>query len=331
MEQKKPIVIILGAGASHDYVNPADRPPNFLIPPITNEIIDNKFLLRIEGFSEYSDALDAISYMAPWVKPPNSNSARKTLEECMNEFPSPSQQIAFKFFIKDLFESISESSYWHINNYKALKDRIVQGGFRACIATFNYDTLLEKSMGVDWEKLDEYIQGDIAIIKLHGSCNWSYVHERNTEDEKLRGIKNSFDYLKISPDTKIGKIYTDKRINKLDPSNKYHRFPIIAIPTTSTKEFVCPQNHLDILANFLHATDKILIIGWKAGDSQFINFLEKNIEKQVSVGIVNGTGEGIRTVREKLSHIKKLNLDFIHAKGFSNFIGGNESLTFFGE
>lgn len=326
MTNTKSVVIILGAGASYDYVQPIFRGGDFIPPPMTDHIFDKSYVDKIEKSFSYLRINDLISAVAPKIKLNN-----KSLEEFMSEYLDYDQRCEFQFLLRDLFGFIS-NKYYDKNNYSALKNYILKYNYEACIATFNYDTLLEQSLFENGKlkTISDYVRENIKVVKLHGSCDWSCVNRKSDIEDQYLGIKNDLEYLKAHSKMVTGFPICDFDDNFVRESKNFHSFPAIAIPTKESKDFICPKEHLEVLASFLQFTEKILIIGWKAGDKKFVDFLESNIQKKTSVAIVSGTKGDISQVKEQLRHIKNLDLDFMEKEGFSKFVEDDECDKFFG-
>jgi len=315
-------LIILGAGASHDYVSPTIAPEDFLLPPITDDLVDKKYL-DIKISAQYPEAEDLISKIANIV-----NTKKKSLEESLALINNSIQLEAFKFYLKDFFQKISKSCY-NFNNYKALKDEIVN---KACIINFNYDNLFENCLGSkNWRDIDDYINGDIKIIKVHGSCDWSYIKQRDINYERINKITNSFDFFKKEPQLfhNHQKIYLDNYIAQNSNLTNYFKFPAIAVPTGSIKKYICPSQHVDILNQALEETDRILIIGWKAGDEYIVDLIKSKATHPINLCVVSGNKNDIDSVFSKFADNKYLLQRVAKCIGFSEFIESNQCKTFF--
>ena len=324
-------LIILGAGASHDYVHPDSRPSSFIPPPITDHLVKPHFFEQ-DISERYKEVQDLFSSIAPII-----NTGKKNLEESLSQLQNNAsvnkhaqqQLIALRFYLKEFFQKIS-ARHHPVNNYKALIARVrASAAPKALVVSFNYDTLFEQSVG--WQEndnIDHYIRGDIKLIKIHGSCDWSYISKKDAEEDSFERIKSSFEYLKMYPQHKMATPYHDKHIGRYR-AKRFHEFPALAIPLPGTKSFICPEHHVERLRRDLGAVDKVLIIGWKAGDTEFVEFLKENLSQPVQATIVSGSAQGLKEVESKLGSLK--NFEFsAQVVGFSNFIAGVESNTFFG-
>ncbi len=224
------------------------------------------------------------------------------------------QLIAFQFYLHKLFQKISdEFGRQSANNYNVLINQINDNGGNACIVTTNYDLLLEQNLyDVINENISSYIKGSIKVIKLHGSCDWMY----SLDVFGGPPIKNSYDYL-INYQFGATRNLFPRRItshNVQVDGRIVHLCPAIAIPLPGKGDYICPPSHIDELKKALSKTDRILIIGWRANDTNLISLIEEHIGHYVEVTIIAGGQEAAKEVKAKLEHIK--NLSF--ASGLSN-------------
>ncbi len=315
-------VIILGAGASFDYIDPTLR-DNQRMPPLTDQLVSQAYFNReiAKGYSPEVENL--FSVIAPKV----NNGADKTLEQFLVQVGNYEEVIGMQFYLKDFFLGVSRE-FKRTNNYKALLSYIQRSETReATIVTFNYDTLLEQSMGDNsFTNLSEYSSGLVKVIKMHGSCDWSYIHSKNSrEGNTAFSVRKKLGNLYKPRD-----IYTDTYIQDSDKDSQFHRFPAISIPSGETKTFVCPSAHIDVLGATLAQTDKILVIGWKAGDPYLLELIKKHAAHPISLFIVSGSNKG--EIDEIFGKFKPYG-DFSlmgQQNGFSSFIHSNSCATFFG-
>lgn len=300
-------LIILGAGASHDYIHPSLRGGQ-LMPPTTDHLTDVSYIDDHIARS-YKEVDDLISVIAPRV-----NSKVKSLEECLRDIKNHEQLVAFRFYLKNFFRKFP---YYPRNNYCLLVDHIKRTSTqKACVVSFNYDTFFDRAIGADFTEMPSYIYGKIQLVKVHGSCNWSYVHRSDFQEIGLVS-DDPYEYLKSTPQYKPGEPYTDDKIATLPVGMM--GFPAIAIPTGETKTFVCPISHIEALKKSMREVDRILIIGWKAGDPHLLKLMEECITQPVSIVIVSGTLAGADKIWEQLINIKHKKL-LGKIEGFSKFV-----------
>ncbi|MDP3764130.1 MAG: hypothetical protein Q8Q95_00725 [bacterium] len=74
-------------------------------------------------------------------------------------------------------------------------------------------------------------------------------------------------------------------------------------------------------------TEKILIIGWKAGDSFILEKL-KTVKNPINLTVVSGTKNGTKEVARVIKKYVEVKKEVVF-EGFSNFIGSDECNEFF--
>ena len=326
-------VIILGAGASKDYSqygNPA---------PVTDELLHSDFKnsLALNKYKEAADLLTQISYSVL----NKQKSFEEALSDIKNDFGAlshvKSQFVALEFYLQQVFQKIS-LNIQELNNYKTLVQKIKnfnQG--KACVVTFNYDTLFESSIGMDfWQTMESYIKNNLKLIKVHGSHDWAYIqHKSLISGYILDRYPSDYDFYTKNPDyldnirssQKDINPYPMAYINKQKDHNDFIKFPAIAIPLLTKSIFICPQAHLRELELALSTADRVLIVGWKAGDKPFLDFMKEHLSKGVSITVVSSSKKSAEEIiSNKLS-------DFLCRAasngGFSAFVNSDDIRQFF--
>lgn len=357
MENKRKHFIVLGAGASHDFIDPKYISTGKVLdwetfkPPLASEIFNPaKFGGVIQKYNEASQLSASVL---------SALRAGKDLEEFMQELRERGghripQLVELVFYLGDLFQLISSKFRNNPgNNYSDLIGRIRDNGGEACMVTFNYDTLLETNLGTQFaekkHELDDYIRHDIQVIKIHGSCEWSYVSgpfEQYEVDEilKIGGINK---YLVQNPSRVYGIKEDGKKINtqpeiipqrnfQMTQKNTYgtdeffESYPALAIPVRTKHTYVCPDYHIEELKKALSQTCKILIIGWKAADENLLEIFEEVIKYPVEFTIVAGKGsKTAEEIKEKIRQKVKVVSFKIVDQGFTGFMGSQACDDFF--
>lgn len=312
-------LIILGAGASYDYVIGGDG------LPMTNQLVDSNFI-NSEISSRYKEVEDLLSDLSGAIRL-NDKGFEERLTEIKNESGDKKhrkdQFNALKFYLRDLFLSFLKN-FANFNNYKSLIGHINDwSGGKVCIVNLNYDTFFEKSYNKKINKMQDYIDGDLKIFKIHGSCDWTHVY-RKDDTARIYDIKDGYDLLK-SVDYTGEEIYYTDGIDNL----KFFKIPALAIPIMEKQDFICPKNHIKLLKEQLGEVDRILIIGWSAKDPAFIELIEKNLKNLSKVAIVAGGVERANEIKGRLKHLQNLKFE-ITTFGFSDFVADSSYCkTFF--
>jgi hypothetical protein len=331
-------LIILGAGASFDYIDVTARTPKGFSPPpseskyrppLSNDLFN---LEKFEGIlSHYADAQDLASDALTAI--PHNMTLETYFQSLLstttqNETNKQRQLISFIFYLQDLFTVVTKNYKKPVNNYKALLEKIRRHAGRAVIVNFNYDLLLESEIGniITAESIDEYISGDLKVIKVHGSCNWGYgPFDIHAPSENLPAYKYFLDEASsYSPPRDSSKllikilrsgIYEES----IDETLMKLYLPALAIPVQQKDSFIPPKNHIDQLISLFSEIDRVLIIGWKAGDEKLLQLLKEKLPKKLPVFIVTGKNStGI--IINNLKKVKQLEDAVIAENGFDSFL-----------
>lgn len=330
-------VIILGAGASFDYIHESSTTKGGRFkPPLTSELFDSRFEDIIKQFPEAEPLSGKIAAglrngqsLETTLKEIKSKATQNNLAQC--------QLIALEFYLQTLFQKISENySGQSQNNYLTLINEIRMNGDQAALITFNYDTLLDKCLNLGGE-FNDYIKNKIKLIKIHGSCDWNYI--LNRENIFTHDINNAYQLLMTSPQMVSNinhrgqfispSLYSKNSINDYKP----WLIPALAVPLPDKTDVTCPEDHYLSLINALRQTKQILIIGWSASDDYFIKLIEDNITPTASITIVSGSKDSIEDIKQKITHLKKSKKIVFASEhvGFSSFMGSTTCKNFFNQ
>jgi len=98
-------------------------------------------------------------------------------------------------------------------------------------------------------------------------------------------------------------------------------FPAIAIPVENKNDFECPPEHLQALECFIPRVTKILLVGWRATDTPFLELLRKKLSAPAQGMVVTGSSEEATGIGQRLSQlgIFKENFEAV-GSGFTNFV-----------
>ncbi|MDP3764129.1 MAG: hypothetical protein Q8Q95_00720 [bacterium] len=238
-------LIILGAGASHDFTHPSHLGVSShrerVTFPITNDLVslvDTEIEARYSGFKTMRSLITS-----------SILSGRKSFEECVENWGDYEQRIALLLYLGDYFYKKSNDKQIEglPNNFLALIDLIRKSTAKEVnFVTFNYDLLLEKAIDPTLQKffnLPDYISDQIRIIKIHGSCDW-YSLMSQVSDNIYSALKQHSEFFS-KPNREI---LTKRWLNqKNSGANQYFHVPVISIPTTSTKSYSCPMGAYKVL------------------------------------------------------------------------------------
>lgn len=315
-------MVIFGAGASFDSsptypfgttppgATAEDHHNAFNRPPLARELFANRPL-----FIEAIDRYPQCKTIVPRLRAPAVISGERSIEAILQEieiqaatYQRGRQELAaVQCYLQ---RAISDcQNRWHnetrgITNYLTLLREIEhtqKGEDPVCLVTFNYDTLLEYALelhfGYKFEQIEDYTERirPFRVFKLHGSVNWGQIVEI-----ALPANMN----LQHSPSILT---YLIDHASELSVSNKFvlcnpltlgeavdNRpvFPAIAIPVEKKNQFACPQTLIEQLVTVMPHISKILVVGWRATEQNFLNLLANRLtglRRGVQLYIVAGS------------------------------------------
>lgn len=227
-----------------------------------------------------------------------------------------------------------------VTNYRTLLDEINR--FRkpdetVSLVTFNYDTLLElglRDLGFKIKQVSDYVEQNphYKVFKVHGCVNWGQVVVREGFEGHVNIAPATIErMIAIVDELKITESFVISPARPMAWVANEPVFPAIAIPVQTKSKFACPQSHIDCLAKLLPAVTKILVIGWRAMEQDFLRLLAAHLPKRrVLVYIVAGDEESARNTGEALGRFD-LQLEMRFDKGgFTDFILEHRAQEFLG-
>lgn len=330
------LVVIFGAGASFDSVN--TRVTTGLEmkyrPPLAKELFDSR-----DTFSQVIDQY-------PQIRPIASNLRRsmaagkdfeQTLEKIQERYPESveikRQLGALRFYLREIIR-ISSNEWFSqargVTNYTELFSELENwrriNNERIVYVTFNYDNLTERSLGEVLNRpfggLNDYINDEkTLLIKPHGSINWtqiSQLYNVTAYDHSQTYVINRFEHLRFTGEMAFVGDGFD-----IDADDGYINIPAIAIPMNRKSEFICPENHLNVLWDCLRTADRIMTVGWRANEEHFKKSWRNLVLTQLPVKtlVCSNTKEGAQVTIENLKSAG-IASDFTIAEGgFSELLG----------
>jgi len=325
-------IIILGAGASTDTVNPAITE---ILRTHAGDLVRRVQLRHQSWAPPLGDQLFSDNYSEIMAHYPSVNAVSGTiasrmvrdnlsLEECLESLLIESDKLRdrkrdianIKYYLQELLLTCSEAAHQQKMNYAKLIDNLNVSGQEYCIITFNYDTLLEHCMTESLKHnlgtmLAYTAHPKIKIIKVHGSCNWHrYIDDMipnnvgNPEDDAMR-VVNEFPEVVLSEFS--GNLnsfhihdHLSRGIRQKDNTNML-LVPALALPVATRKnKFECPDAHLKVMRECLQKADKILSIGWRGAEQLFMAELEKYLPVAIEWTIVSLNKEGCKTTLDNI-------------------------------
>jgi len=291
------LVVVFGAGASCDSVDPGNIRSNLnewelqRQPPLADELFGNRAVFS-DTVLRYPAAAALMSEVRRAVRRGQSvEEALQIYRQRSGTSPRVRQQLAaVKFYLQEMLEECSQ--LWPkagsgLTNYGDLVDAVEEwrapAGEQVAYITFNYDTMLERActQQLDWQFPDiaSYLSWPgTSLIKLHGSVSWAHpVSAPVLDDQDFVLLKQDMirlvDQLVIASDDFAPVRFAEPRL-----ANGLLAFPAIAVPLAAKDDFECPADHLDRAKTSLNGADRLLLVGWRAADTTFLELMANNLK-----------------------------------------------------
>lgn len=339
-------LIILGAGASYDYLEKDGLPFDFLSrfkqyrAPLVNSLFDETRFSDITG--RHPDVISLASEALNTMSRADAD-FEGFLTKLKNELAVSNKQIysqlvSLIFYLSDLFHVISNEYYFRTNHYKDLLQKIDHYcNSEACFVNFNYDLLLERALeehpraSFSWKSIDSYISNQVQVIKIHGACNWRYnprvISSKNEfASAESYFINNAEITINKGGEAEIFPFCKELSENSYSPefneglNNWTISLPALALPLKEKGNYICPDSHIKSLEQALSSVDRVIIIGWSAGDSFLIELLNKALsDRKLPIAVVGGKSTKDK-VLPRLGESLAKKVEFIGQDGFSDFM-----------
>ncbi len=267
------LLVILGAGASHDALRPGAEEP-----PLTAQLFDATYDDIQFSFPGVDGLRDVILSRVE---------QGRALEQVLGELvANEAHDIRRQVFEVPIYLKMLLGKYTRTRpgTYDTLITLIQERDLSVTFVTTNYDTLLDEAIqrkygpdGVitsisDYNRIDRRWK----YIKLHGSVNWGY--QTQIPEGPLIPMNHSWigEYRK---QVKHGVTYDNKvellNDNGLLATNSRLIYPALAIPTNRKTDYVCPEDHVTALRTAIRANPSVLVIGHQGRDADLMGILKE--------------------------------------------------------
>jgi hypothetical protein len=361
------LMVIFGAGASFDssLTYPfGTTPPGaaaedhynaFNRPPLARELFANRPL-----FINTIDFFPQCKTIVPKLRAPGVLSGEKSIETLLQEIEEEAntysrarqELAAVQCYLQ---RAISDcQTYWRvatrgITNYLSLLreiERTNKGGEPVCLVTFNYDTLLEDALqhfGYKFYRMEDYAERlePFRLFKLHGSVDWGQIVENQLPaDISLQHPASVLTYLiDHAAELRVSNEFVVCGAS-IGVANGRPVFPAIAIPVEKKNQFACPQILIEQLVAVLPHVSKILVVGWRATEQNFLNLLANRLtglrrgaQLYIVAGLqANAVETRVRIYRALLNNPPNSPYDSpdssCHSGGFTDFLASGYAKSF---
>jgi hypothetical protein len=219
---------------------------------------------------------------------------------------------------------------------------------QVCFVTFNYDTMLEEAMSqvlrLEVRDMGSYYGWEnYSLFKLHGSVNWGRVVEGNYKTGHASNFYQHLIDTVVPGSVSITDRYQlcDLEMNPTPPATFVVLYPALSIPVENKDEFSCPVEHLMALDGMLPKVTKMITIGWRATEADFLARLQLSraapvagIRQALRLLVVSGSQEGTQETLGNLAPYRggydpHMSLDRQVPTGFTGLINNLATLRDF--
>jgi hypothetical protein len=311
------LLVVFGAGSSFDSVPHLPAPPRSHTeqhwqerPPLANQLFDTRTIF-VELMEQFKDCQPLV----PLLRQPGISIEKKLAEfqAQSSTFPQAHRELnAIRFYLHFALWDCQDrwrTKHRGITNFAVLLREIERWRFekkeQVCFVTFNYDTMLEEAMShflrLHVGTIGSYITlPDYALFKLHGSINWGL----EVDGIAHPGNNVPYPYQNLIQMVTPGSHFLTKKYRICDRvmssmPDRVVLFPALSIPVEKKDEFSCPPEHIIALEGLLPRVTKIITIGWRATEAEFLQRLKfsrqmpyDNIPAAMKLMVVTGTQNG---------------------------------------
>lgn len=333
------LLIIMGAGASFDSVDPAITPvpvESPQQPPLARDLFGHRYVGAAAGLPDDVIGRGLQEMRRAVANDEDVEAALQALQDqaTAGHTARVGQLMALRYYIQAVIDGCGPWAGHGYTNQRILLDhleswqRTVDDKTECAlrIVTFNYDRLIESAIravfGLTFGSFGDYIKHDaIRLWKLHGSVDWRHASARTFrihDKDPLHQIVELADQLAVDPDAyMMDTTGLFQEMQRLDPHTIEARvlLPALALPFKK-KAFECPTGLVSQLDEDLASVDRVLAIGWRAGEAHFLEKLTA-VQRNFPVLVVGNTDAGIAEAAANLgTHFRDI---YGYSGGFSAF------------
>jgi len=343
------LLVIFGAGASYDSINPRafpDKQPTRRIaqiahfrPPLARELFEDRgnFNLAVASYPQAQGRIMELRLKTVSAADFNVERELEQIKQSAGGYPPVLVELAaIQFYLRRIIGECGgnwQAESHGLTNYRWLLSRIDRWRYpdkKVILVTFNYDYMLEMSLqGVTepmvFNKIREYIaRDDLKVIRPHGSVTWGqYFQERATPEASEQYIIEHAADLHLTDEFVVtsAQAVGDRLVS-----------PALAIPVEGKSDFACPPDHITALVDGMQDVTHVLIVGWRASESRFLDQLKEGglADKRILV-VANDQKEAEKTKQNLLTTGSIKYPDFVTCSsrpGFSAFLEDDDLENF---
>jgi hypothetical protein len=355
------LLVIFGAGASYDSINPVTfvENPNRRIPmtpyyrpPLAVQLFEDRpnFHSALSSYPYFNGRVSELRRKTISAGGLNVERELEQIQQEVNQYPPAAVELAaIRFYLRQILWDCGTK--WHARaagatNYAELLRRIEQWWLprkeHVVLVTFNYDLLLDAALasfpiGLKPSDIDDYVRrDDYKVIKPHGSVNWSRIVEQPPPHGESEPEVTTTMIARVA-DLRITDSYVINDLSAMNARNML--FPAVAIPVESKSDFACPQSHITAFVQSLTGwrgrrnqsddTRHVLIIGWRASEGHFLEIVRGHLSKKRVLVIAESQAAAEQTAQNlSKADVERGDIHCSDKAGFSEFLAVQELESF---
>lgn len=343
MVKGETIVVLIGAGASHDCVSV--QPRNSVIrgwrPPLVADLFSPRFEKVLLRYPMVHNAAPEIRHATTQGQPAQIG-LEDYLRTAFRDSDDPDDQrtyMAIPLYLQELLVEVGKEWPTARDCYQLL-DGLLRRNFREVVyVTLNYDTLLDGILARRRPllRLDDYIHPDTkwSLIKPHGSVTW---RRRILNDSESTGLS----FADPPPGLELGdelehhwsadlqqlRGQTDENTGK-----RLNFYPALSVPLgPGVKTLNCPPEHLEWLAEGLRKRGAInlLSVGYSGMDTDVLDLIAgAGCDVKTALAVCSD-GATAHESLNRIGHRLEFEVDVSHQIGSDGFAETVRSREFSG-
>ena len=297
-----PLVVIVGAGASHA----SGRYAGDARPPLTSQLFACSRadeLLRI-----YSLAQEAGSAIQRTMNADTTIAFERALRDLQDDgYRHHTQMVlAVAPFLQALLLEYSNALQPHASRYGVIVDEVLKLQTEVIFVSLNYDTLLDGKLASysPLVELDDYLETDYgwSLVKPHGSVAW-YVEQSQPFDPKTPPPDMTVVRAPVACEPVLG--LTLAQVRNTQESTEHgitRRYPALALPDGPKDLLVWPTRQREGLEGLLRKSPEIqlLVLGYSGLDTEILGLIAGGRSKIRRMTVVNADGERALDVYDRI-------------------------------
>jgi hypothetical protein len=295
------LMVVLGAGASYDCAPGHD----ILTPPLAKDL----FAPRRDFLAALARIPAATSIVG---RMRSAGRVGGGIEGALGQFMELARRtddvyykrdvLALRFYLRDIIQQATASAVTATSGLTSqlrlvtrLHDLQVEFSKKVIFVSFNYDALLEMAItarfGYRFDSMESYVNAPMPVFKPHGSVNWVERIPRSYPYPPADVMR----YMDLSQIDKVADLDLNSQSTieimgedgvSVGQGRHHFTLPALAVPVTRKNSFMAPEEHLALLENLLREVTAVLIVGWRASETDFSQLCNTNLR---------GYSEGLRS------------------------------------